>query len=377
MTNSGHTSRTLQLSKASPGWLIVSRGSEGNDDPLAAVEASGHSQIRAFDVGAQRDAPYNYPSDGRQLGWGLRNSVGIAEHPVTGGVWSVENSVDDLTRSGIDIHADNPGEELNYHGTLENIEGGNYGYPMCYALWSTDAPFPSLGDMTTGSQFAADREGNQSLTNDTACNTAYKAPVLTLQAHTAPLDIKFDKNGSSAFVSYHGSCEWQVGRKADTREPPREGRVQRQRHRLGLGFWAPQGSERLQGRGGGRVQQQGPDQVPEGLLPPGRPGMGHPGAPVRGQRHDGRDLRDRQRRWKGQRRRTPRALCGCAHGRHAAELGAVETCKGEELCKRTLDTVDDLTRNACLYGLDAIATLHAPCAPTARPCSGGARTGWS
>lgn len=207
MTNQGHTSRTLLLSKAQPGWLIVSRGSEGNDDPLAEVEASGHSQIRAFDVGAQRNAPYNYASDGRQLGWGLRNSVGVAEHPATGGLWSVENSVDNLQRSGIDIHVDNPGEELNYHGTLENIEGGNYGYPVCYALWSTDAPFPSIGTMTTGSQFAPDRRGNQSTSNDTACNTLYKSPELTFQAHTAPLDIKFDKDGGNAFVSFHGSCE--------------------------------------------------------------------------------------------------------------------------------------------------------------------------
>ncbi|CAK9783793.1 soluble quino protein glucose dehydrogenase [Cutaneotrichosporon oleaginosum] len=205
MTNSGHTSRTLMLSRASPGWLVVSRGSEGNDDPLAQVEASGHSQIRAFDVGEARDTPYNFPSDGRQLGWGLRNSVGIAEHPVTGGVWSVENSVDNLQRAGIDIHVDNPGEELNYHGSIANIEGGNYGYPVCYALWSTDAPFPSLGDLTTGSQFAPDRRGNQTSSNDTTCNSEYKAPELTFQAHTAPLDIEFDKNGSNAFVSFHGS----------------------------------------------------------------------------------------------------------------------------------------------------------------------------
>ncbi|GMK57986.1 hypothetical protein CspeluHIS016_0500180 [Cutaneotrichosporon spelunceum] len=206
MTNEGHTSRTLLLSKASPGWLIVSRGSEGNDDPLAEIEESGHSQIRAFDVGPQRQAaPYNYSSDGKQLGWGLRNSVGVAEHPVTGGLFSVENNVDDLHRQGIDIHVDNPGEELNYHGTLDNIEGGNYGYPVCYALWSADAPFPALGDLKTGSQFAPDRNGNQSATNDTACNTDYKAPQLTFHAHTAPLDIKFDKDGANAYVSFHGS----------------------------------------------------------------------------------------------------------------------------------------------------------------------------
>lgn len=211
MTNEGHMSRTLLMSKAQPGWLIVSRGSQGNDDPLAEVQSSGHSQIRAFDIGgAARSTPYNFPTDGRMLGWGLRNSVGIAEHPTAHGIWSVENSVDQLKRNGIDIHADNPGEELNYHGTLADQanEGGNYGYPVCYALWSTDAPFPNLGDLTTGSQFAPDRTSNLPTTNDTACNSQYVAPELAFQAHTAPLDIKFDKDGANAFVSFHGSCEF-------------------------------------------------------------------------------------------------------------------------------------------------------------------------
>lgn len=209
MTNEGHTSRTLLLSKAQPGWLIVSRGSQGNDDPLAEIQSSGHSQIRAFDVGASRDSPYNFPADGRMLGWGLRNSVGLAEHPKNGGIWSVENSVDNLKRNGIDIHADNPGEELNFHGSLGDSanQGGNYGYPVCYALWSTDAPFPNLGDLTTGSNFAPDRTSNLPTTNDTACNSQHVPPVLTFQAHTAPLDITFDKDGVNAFVSFHGSCE--------------------------------------------------------------------------------------------------------------------------------------------------------------------------
>lgn len=55
----------------------------------AAQLNSGISQIRAFDINnLPSGRPYDYPSEGRLMGWGLRNSVGVAEHPVTGGIYS-------------------------------------------------------------------------------------------------------------------------------------------------------------------------------------------------------------------------------------------------------------------------------------------------
>ncbi|KAI1041225.1 hypothetical protein LB505_002535 [Fusarium chuoi] len=62
--------------------------------------------------------PYDFAKDGVLLGWGLRNSQGLAEHPVTGGIFSTENSYVVLDRSGKDISVDNPGEEMNFHGYL-------------------------------------------------------------------------------------------------------------------------------------------------------------------------------------------------------------------------------------------------------------------
>ncbi|RSL94736.1 hypothetical protein CDV31_014177 [Fusarium ambrosium] len=208
MTNSGHTSRTLLISEKHTGVLVVSRGSQGNDDVEAEDRSTGHSQLRAFNVSAlgEKSKPYDY-LDGDLLGWGLRNSVGVAEHPETGGVYSVENSVDNLSRKGRDIHKDNPAEELNFHGFLNGSredQGGNYGYPLCYTIWSTE-DFPSLGDLETGDQFPADRRAGQSTPSDDECNTEYVPPVLAFQAHTAPLDIKFDGNGTSAYISFHGS----------------------------------------------------------------------------------------------------------------------------------------------------------------------------
>ncbi|KAH6610669.1 hypothetical protein Trco_000689 [Trichoderma cornu-damae] len=207
MSNSDHTTRTLLVSKKHPDILLVSRGSNANVDPDAGDVSSGHSQIRSYNVTevGPGDSPHGF-LDGHLIGWGLRNSVGVAEHPSSGGIWSVENSVDALERHGQDIHQDNPGEELNYHGVLGSMDhqGGNYGYPFCYAVWSTSG-FPGLGDLEVGDQFADD--GAPSALTDEACNTDYVPPRIAFQAHSAPLDIKFSPNASEAFVSFHGSWD--------------------------------------------------------------------------------------------------------------------------------------------------------------------------
>lgn len=203
MDSNGHTSRTLLMSSKEPGTLIVSRGSSSNFDRKAQDILSGTSQIRVFDVKNPENKPYDYASEGRLLGWGLRNSVGVAEEPLTGGIYSVENSADEIKRNGVDIHENNPGEEMNFHGYLNEStvdQGGNYGYPDCLALF--DETIPELGSLTVGNQFA----GNQnSSVDDVFCTTQRIAPKLTFLAHQAPLDIVFLPNGSKAFVSFHGS----------------------------------------------------------------------------------------------------------------------------------------------------------------------------
>jgi len=203
MASEGHVTRTLMMSQVQPGMLVVSRGSDENLDVETQFVETGRSQIRAFNVTnlTSNAVPYDYSSDGVRLGWGLRNSVGVAEDPTSGAVYSVENSVDEASRSGVDIHTNNPGEELNFHGYLSDTSPrGNYGYPHCFAVWSTD--IPDLDGMTVGSQFALDQN---STINDEYCEDDTVAPRLTFQAHTAPLDIIFQPNGSEAYVSFHGS----------------------------------------------------------------------------------------------------------------------------------------------------------------------------
>ena len=205
MNTDDHTTRTLLMSQKVDGMLMISRGSTSNIDPAAELLSSGHSQIKAFNLNNITANGYTYDTDGMRLGWGLRNSVGLAEHPTTGGIFSVENSVDQATRGGQDVHEDNPGEEMNFHGYLNGTEyapqGSNYGYPYCFAAWAP-SDLPDYSNLTIGSQFAIGDMNNT--INDTYC-AKQTPPRLTFEAHMAPLDIAFNNSGNDGWVTFHGS----------------------------------------------------------------------------------------------------------------------------------------------------------------------------
>ncbi|KAK4560445.1 hypothetical protein LTR86_005641 [Recurvomyces mirabilis] len=207
MTGSDHTTRTLLLPQHAPGLLVVTRGSTSNLDPEAEDINTGHSQVKAFNLN-NMTRPYDFNADGLLLGWGLRNEVGIDEEPITGGIYGVENSVDEMMRQGQDIHQDNPGEEMNFlgylNGTSSPNQGRNFGYPGCYSAWKP-SEVPDFNG-TVGTQFAI---GNLNSTlNDTTCDAANRvAPRLTFQAHMAPLDILFNTAGTAAWVTFHGSWD--------------------------------------------------------------------------------------------------------------------------------------------------------------------------
>lgn len=95
-----------------------------------------------------------------------------------------------------------PAEELNFHSLLNDttnpLLGANYGYPTCFSTWDAS----TLGK-TVGMQTSIDASiGNPS---DADC-LKRTAPKLVFPAHTAPVDIKFKKDGSVAYITYHGSC---------------------------------------------------------------------------------------------------------------------------------------------------------------------------
>ncbi|KAH0597432.1 hypothetical protein MHUMG1_04810 [Metarhizium humberi] len=201
--------------------LLVSRGSDGNIDKDTVEIGSAKSQIRIFKIDQllKIDSPVRY-SDGEVLGWGLRNSVGVAEDPVTGYVWSVENSIDDMQRNGVDVHNSNPGEELNFHGlpndTTSDVYGKNFGYPSCVAIFDTSNVNGYPGGAKIGLQMVGDQMPNNY--TDQWCQEDTVSPYITFGSHLAPLDIKFNLQGSAALISFHGS--W-------NRKPPNGYRLSR------------------------------------------------------------------------------------------------------------------------------------------------------
>jgi glucose/arabinose dehydrogenase len=222
MTNSDHTTRTLLLSKFAPEMLVVSRGSTSNIDPLAEQKDTGHAQVKAFNM-SNMNGPFDFVSEGTLLAWGVRNDVGIDEDPITGRVYTVENSVDQMTRNGQDIHNTNPAEELNFigylNGTPSSNEGRNFGYPECYTAWDIDT-IPDFNGKV-GQQFAIGKLS--STNNDSMCSEAHKqAPRLPFHPHMAPLDILFNDDGTTAWVTFHGelpSCRSTLDGKAEIRSP--------------------------------------------------------------------------------------------------------------------------------------------------------------
>lgn len=85
MAQGGHNTRTLLVPKHNSNLLLVSRGSDGNIDTDTVNIGSARSQIRIFRIDELlRSSSAVQYSDGKVLGWGLRNSVGVGEDPTTG-----------------------------------------------------------------------------------------------------------------------------------------------------------------------------------------------------------------------------------------------------------------------------------------------------
>ena len=77
MYNGGHPTRTLALSKLNPNLLVVSHGSNSNFDYPSENPAVGRSIVKVFDLSKLASTPYNYPKDGWNAGYGMRNEIGL------------------------------------------------------------------------------------------------------------------------------------------------------------------------------------------------------------------------------------------------------------------------------------------------------------
>ncbi|KAK1749864.1 soluble quino protein glucose dehydrogenase [Echria macrotheca] len=204
MQNNGpHPTRALMTSKFSLDTLLVAIGSAANVDTATTATTAGRSMIKQFSIKSIMANPTTYTAGGEVLGWGLRNIVGMGEHPTTGGVWSVENSMDDIKLNSKDVHNENPAEKANYHGALNDttnkLKGANYGYPSCVPAWDTG--LLGVSTLSVGSLFSPDGVPK-------ASDCASRQPGrIHFPSHTAPLDIKWTPDGRTAYVSFHGSWD--------------------------------------------------------------------------------------------------------------------------------------------------------------------------
>jgi glucose/arabinose dehydrogenase len=114
---------------------------------------------------------------------GLRNTIGFAWHPETRDLWGMDH--------GSDWRGDDqPPEELN-----KLVEGGDYGWPLCFGNRQPDPYFES-----------------KKIKDKAAHCRQTQAPALMYQAHSAPIALVFYTGGqfpadyrNDAFVAMHGS----------------------------------------------------------------------------------------------------------------------------------------------------------------------------
>jgi glucose/arabinose dehydrogenase len=116
-------------------------------------------------------------NNGRMLASGLRNAVGLAVHPTSGELWATNNGRDFL------------GDDLPPETVYIVRDGAGYGWPTCHSGEVVD---PTLGEPG-------------------ACD-GVEQPVVTMQAHTAPLGLTFydgqmfpAEYRGDLFIALHGS----------------------------------------------------------------------------------------------------------------------------------------------------------------------------
>ena len=168
----GHTTRTLLFMPApNDNKLLISVGSSCN---VCNEEDSRRASVLVLNVES---------GEHKVFAKGLRNSVFMAIHPVSGEIWGTEMGRDLL---GDDI----PPDEINI---LK--EGGNYGWPICYGKNIHDTDF----------------DKNTYVRNP--CMESFETPsFIDIPAHSAPLGLAFipeegwpQEYWHNLLVAYHGS----------------------------------------------------------------------------------------------------------------------------------------------------------------------------
>lgn len=183
--NSHWTKNLLLDAKANR--LFVAVGSNSNIGELGAAQEVGRAAIWAVDLETL---------DAEIYARGLRNPVGMAQHPKTGALWTVVNERDQL---GDDLVPDYLGEVA---------QGDDYGWPTRYWGVLRDPRVPEDWSEAVGS---ADNLSGAAMRQAGAPSPSIRIPAYALGAHTASLGLAFYANEampafqSGAIIGQHGS----------------------------------------------------------------------------------------------------------------------------------------------------------------------------
>lgn len=156
------------------GWRYIKFGPDGKlymsiGAPCNVCDRDGFGIIQRMDPDG---------SNKETFAFGVRNSVGLEFHPVTGELWFTDNGRDMLGD-------DTPPGELNH----APVPGLHFGFPFCHG---GDVPDPEFGDARSCDEF--------------------RAPARKLGPHVAPLGLEVydgrmfpDEYHGSVFIAEHGS----------------------------------------------------------------------------------------------------------------------------------------------------------------------------
>lgn len=172
-SGSGHFTRTIKIiTENQSKKILISVGSSCN---VCHESDWRRAKILVADLDG---------SNLKEYAKGLRNSVFMTTHPVTGEVWATEMGRD---RLGDDL----PPDEINIIK-----EGKNYGWPICYGKNTHDTDF----------------DKNTYFRNP--CLEPFEVPsLIDIPAHSAPLGLVFVPQNSNwpkdyvnnLIIAYHGS----------------------------------------------------------------------------------------------------------------------------------------------------------------------------
>lgn len=201
----GRSHRAKSLAISDDGALFVNIGSPSNacqeEDRSAGSpgkdpcpELGRRAGIWKFDA----NKPNQTQADGERFATGLRNTVALALHPVSGTLYGVQHGRDQLAQNWGDLFTERQSAEKPSEELVRIEAGDDFGWPYCYHD-------PELSKLVLAPEYGGDGR--------TVGRCAQKkGPLAAFPAHWGPNGLLFytghqfpERYRGGAFIAFHGS----------------------------------------------------------------------------------------------------------------------------------------------------------------------------